>query len=93
MEARYALRKSQLLDDCPVAPEMFEQVIPRLSTFMKPCVSLFPGQAADQHAQTSVCGLLSNVERTNIASIADHFGQSRLPLPGFIGWDLWDDAP
>jgi len=93
MEARYALRKSQLLDECQVAPEIFEQVIPRLSTFMKPFVSIFQGQAADQHATTSVCGLLSNVERKNIASIAYRFGQSRLPLQGFIGWDAWDDAP
>src|SRR2546427_1598736 len=93
MEARYALRKSQLLDECQVAPEMFEQVIPRLSTFMKPFVSIFQGQAAAQHAKISVCGLLSNVERKNIASIASHFGQSRLPLQGFIGWDAWDDAP
>ena len=87
MEARDALRKSQLLDECQSAPEMFEQVIPRLSTFMKPCGTTFQGQAADQHAKTSVCGLLSDVERTNIASIAYRFGQSRLPLQGFIGWD------
>jgi len=63
MEARYALRKSQWLDECQVTPEMFEQVIPRLSTFMKPFVSIFQGQAADQHAKTYVCGLLSNVKR------------------------------
>ena len=80
MEARYAFRKSQLLDECQVAPEMFEQVIPRLYTFMKPFVSIFQGQAADQHAKTYVCGLLSNVEHKNIESIAYRFGQSRLPL-------------
>src|SRR6266852_571895 len=93
MEARYALRKSPLLDECQVAPAIFEQVLPRLSTFMKPCVRIFQGQAADQHAQTSVCGLLSDVERTNIASIASRFGQSRLPLQGFMGSHAWDDAP
>src|SRR5207245_8862737 len=58
-----------------------------------PVVSIFQGQAADQQATTSVCGLLSNVERKNIASIAYRFGQSRLPLQGFIGWDAWDDEP
>src|SRR5712692_10588081 len=93
MEARYALRKSPLLDACQVAPDMFAQVMPRLSTFLQPFVSIFQGQAADQHAKTSVCGLLSHVERQNIASIASRFGQSRLPLQGFIGWDAWDDAP
>src|SRR5712692_10410705 len=93
MEARYAFRKSQLLDECQITPEIFEQVIPRLSTFMKPFVRIFQGQAADQHAKTYVCGLLSNVERKNIESIAYRFGQSRLPLQSFIGWDAWDDAP
>jgi SRSO17 transposase len=93
MEERYAVRKSQLLDECQVAPEIFEQVMPRLQTFMKPFVHIFQGQAADQHANTYVCGLLSNIERKNIESIAYRFGQSRLPLQGFIGWDAWDDAP
>ena len=93
MAARYAFRKSPLLDACQVASARFEQVIPRLSTFMKPFVSIFQGQAADQHAKTSVCGLLSNVEHKNIASMASRLGQSRLPLQGFIGWDTWDEAP
>jgi len=47
MEARYAVRKSPLLDECQVAPEIFEQVMPRLETFMKPFVRIFQGQAAE----------------------------------------------
>ena len=93
MDARYAFRKNQLLEECQVAPEIFEQVLPRLYTFMEPFVKIFHGQAADQHAKTYVCGLLSDVERKNIESIAYRFGQSRLPLQGFIGWDEWDDEP
>ena len=93
MEARYAFRKTQLLDECQVAPEIFEQVIPRLYTFMEPLVKIFHGQGDEQHAKTSVCGLLSDVERKNIESIAYRFGQSRLPLQGFIGWHAWDDEP
>jgi SRSO17 transposase len=87
------MRKHQLLDECQVAPEIFAQVMPRLDTFMKPCVTIFQGQGAEQHAKTSVCGLLSNLERTNIASSAYRFGHSRLPLQAFIGGDAWDDAP
>ena len=93
MDARYTIRKHQLLDECQVAPEIFEQVIPRLSTFMKPFVTIFQGQVAEPHAKTSVCGLLSNLARKNIASIAYRFGYSRLPLQAFIGWDEWDDEP
>ena len=93
MDARYTIRKHQLLDECQVAPEIFEQVIPRLSTFMTPFVTIFQGQVAEQHAKTYVCGLLSNLERKNVASIAYRFGHSRLPLQAFIGWDAWDDEP
>jgi SRSO17 transposase len=93
MEARYTIRKHQWLAECQVAPEMFEQVIPRLDTFMTPFVKIFPGQVAEQHATTSVCGLLSNLARKNVAAIADRFGHSRLPLPAFIGWDEGDDEP
>ena len=51
MEARYAVRKSPLLDECQVAPEIFEQVLPRLEAFMKPFVRIFQGQAADATCQ------------------------------------------
>jgi SRSO17 transposase len=93
MEARYATRKQQLLAECQVAPEIFDQVMPRLATFMAPFVETFCRQEPDQHAQTYVCGLLSDVERKNVESIAYRFGQDRLPLQRFIGWAPWDDAP
>ena len=70
MEARYAIRKHQLLEECQVAPESFDQVMPRLSTFMAPFVETLQGQALTQHAQTYVSGLLSDVERKNVESIA-----------------------
>jgi SRSO17 transposase len=93
MEARYTIRKHQVLAECQVAPEIFEQGIPRLSTFMTPFVKSFQGQVAEQHATTSVCGLLSNLERKNVESIASRFGHSRLPLQAFSGWEEWDDEP
>jgi hypothetical protein len=52
MEARYAIRKHQLLEECQVAPESFDQVMPRLSTFMAPFGETLQGQALPQHAQT-----------------------------------------
>jgi SRSO17 transposase len=93
MDAKYAIRKLQLLEECEVAPEIFQQVMPRLATFMGPFVASFCRQEPFQHAHTYVCGLLSDVERKNIESIAYRFGQDRLPLQRFIGWAEWDDAP
>ncbi len=60
---------------------------------MTPFVKIFQGQIAEQRAKTYVCGLLSNLERKNVESIAYRFGHSRLPLQAFIGWDEWDDEP
>ena len=93
MEARYTIRKHQLLEECQVAPKIFDQVMPRLHTFMAPFVETFQGPTLMQQAKTSVCGLLSDVERKNSESIAYRFGQSRLPLQGCIGWEEWDEAP
>lgn len=93
MEARYTICKNQLLDECQVAPEIFAQVMPRLHTFMEPFVATFQGQALSHHAKTYVSGLLSDVARKNVESIAYHVGQNRLGLPGFLGWADWDDAP
>src|SRR5687768_6525460 len=91
MEARYATRTQQLLAECQVAPEIFDQVLPRLTTLMVSFVETFYRPALDQHAHTSLCGLLSDVERTKIAAIASRFGHDRLPLQRFIGWAPWED--
>jgi SRSO17 transposase len=93
MEARYAIRKRPLLDAWQVSPAIFAQVIPRLYSFLKPFVTSFQGQGGAQHATTSVCGLVSNLARTNVASIASRFDHSRLPLHAFIGWEAWADEP
>src|SRR4030095_5473868 len=93
MEARYATRKQQLLAECQVAPAIFDQVLPRLTTFMAPFVETFCRQELDQHAHTCVRGVRSDSDRKNIKSIAYRFGQDRLPLQRFIGWAPWEDVP
>src|SRR2546422_3457848 len=93
MEVEYATRKQQLLHECHVAPEIFHQVMPRLATFLAPFVRPFCRQEPAHHAHTYVYGLLSDLERKNVESIAYRFGQDRLPLQRFIGWAEWDDAP
>ena len=93
MEARYATRQNQLLQECQVAPEIFQEVMPRLHTFMEPFVETFHSQALTQQARTYVSGLLSDVERKHVESIAYRFGQDRLPLQRFIGWAPWDEEP
>ena len=93
MDPRYTIRKAQFLEECQVAPEVFAQVLPRLRTCRTPFVDTLQGQAPRAHAQTAVQGLLSDVERQNVAAIADHCGQDRAGWQGVLGWDDWDDTP
>ena len=74
-------------------PAMFGQVMPRLAPCMAPVVETCWRQAPDPPASPSRCGLLAEVARKNGASIAYRFGQDRLPLPRFMGWAPWADAP
>jgi SRSO17 transposase len=93
MEARYATRKQQLLAACQGAPALFEQVLPRLTTFMAPFVETFGRPERDPQAPTSLCGLRSEVDRNKSAAIAYRFGQDRLPRQRFIGWAPWEEVP
>lgn len=93
MEARYEIRKKELLDECKVAPEVFEELNSRLEAFMDPFLDSFCRRELNGHMRTYLRGLLSDLDHKNVESIAYRFGQERLPLQRFIGWAEWDDAP
>ena len=52
MEARYEARKRALLDECSIAPEIFDEVMPRLEQFMEPFVESFVRTEQVGHART-----------------------------------------
>ena len=91
MEARFEVRKQQLLDECVVAPQVFRDVMQRLESFLDPFVESLCRKEQHQHARTFVQGLLSDVDHKNVESIAYRFGQDRMPLQRFIGYANWDD--
>lgn len=93
MDAEFEKRKQELLDECKLAPQVFERVIPRLETFMSPFLDVFVRKEQVSHVRTMVHGLLSDVEHKNVESIALRFGQDRTPLQLFMGHSDWDDAP
>ena len=93
MKARYEARKHALLGECIVAPEIFDDVMPRLERFMEPFVKSFIRTEQVAHARTFVHGLLSDLEHKNAESIAYRFGQDRMPLQWFLGVSPWDPAP
>jgi SRSO17 transposase len=93
VEPEYEARREELLAECQVAPQIFQRVLPRLETFLQPFVQALARREQVQHAHTFVQGLLSDVDRKNVESIAYRFGQDRLPLQHFIGASPWDDQP
>ena len=93
MEARYEARKGALLDECSVAPEIFDEVMSRLEHFMEPFVESLVRPEQVAHAHLFVQGLLSDVDHKNAESIAYRFGQDRMPLQWFLGVSPWDHAP
>ncbi len=94
MEAKeFEARKEELVNECDVAPQVFERVMPRLEQFMEPFVDNLVRREQVEHAGTFVRGLLSDLEHKNAESIAYRFGRERMPLQWFIGVSPWDDAP
>lgn len=86
-------RRQELLDECKLAPQVFDEVMPRLEIFMEPFVKGLVRSEQVGHANTFVQGLLSDLKRKNVESIAYRFGQERMPLQWFLGTSDWDHEP
>ena len=93
MEAlAFEARKRAVLKECDVAPQIFQEVEPRLEEFLQPFVASLVRREQVEHVRTFVSGLLSDLEHRNVESIAYRFGHERLPLQHFIGASEWDDG-
>lgn len=93
MDRRFEVCKQNLLAECEVGPAVFRDVTERLDRFMQPFVGKLVRREQEEHASTYVRGLLSDVKRKNVESIAYRHDQDRMGLQRFIGYAAWDDAP
>lgn len=93
MERRYQVRYQEMLAECEVSPALFQGSLERLHRFVEPFVASFQVEQRLVHARTYVTGLLSNLERKNIESIAYRDDQGRRNLQHFIGSSEWDHRP
>ena len=93
MERRFALRKEAMLAECEVVPQVFEGVAERLVKFVEPFAELLGQPAQRQHATDYLSGLISDLERKNVESIAYRHNQDRKNLQHFIGCAAWDHQP
>ena len=93
MERRFAVRYEELMADAEVKPEALEGVLERLKAFVEPFAVTLEHDAQRDHLEEYLAGLVSNVKRKNIESIAYLHEQDRQPLQKFIGQKPWDWQP
>jgi SRSO17 transposase len=93
MERRFELRKAAMLAECEVAPQVFSGVAERLAKFVEPFAQLLSQSAQREHATDYLNGLMSDLERKNVESIAYRHDQDRGKLQHFIGCAEWDHRP
>ena len=93
MEQRFQIRKQEMLAQCKVAPQIFSNMIRRLDTFAKKYVSHLRRKEQRAHARLYLGGLMSDLERKNIESMAYRSGEDRHGLQHFIGSASWDHMP
>lgn len=93
MERRFEVRMNELMAECDVSPGVFDGVMGRLKRFVEPFAVSLCRQEQGEHAQTYVAGLLSNLDRKNVESIAYRHDQDRRALQNFVGCSRWDHEP
>jgi len=82
-----------MMAEAEVKPEAFEGVLERLTEFVQPFAANLTHVAQCEHVEEYVAGLVSNVKRKNIETIAYLHEQDRQPLQKFIGQHPWDHQP
>jgi SRSO17 transposase len=93
MERRFAVRYEELMADAEVKPETLDGVLERLKEFVRPFAASLEYVAQRDHLEEYVMGLVSNVKRKNIETIAYLHEQDRQPLQKFIGQKPWQWQP
>lgn len=93
MQRQFEIHKQKMLAQCEVAPQIFDNMVKRLDDFAKHYVHSFYRQEQRVHGELYLGGLVSDLERKNIESIAYRSGEDRYGLQHFIGSASWDHAP
>jgi SRSO17 transposase len=93
MERRYKVRLQELLDDAVLEPEQLNGMLERLEQLVEPFANCLERSKQRTLAQCYVAGLVSQVKRKNVESIAYHHDQDRQMLQKFVGQYTWDHQP
>lgn len=93
MERRFEVRKQEILKETEIQPQVIQGMLKRLEHFIQPFIGSLGRTEPKANAQFYISGLLSDLERKNIESIAYRYDQDRRALQRFIGTAPWDYQP
>ena len=93
MDRRFEARKQEILEEAEIKPELVDGMLKRLEQFAVPFVASLGRREAKQNARVYISGLLSDLERKNVESIAYRHDQDRRGLQRFIGEVPWSYQP
>lgn len=93
MERRFEIRKRDILQEAEIQPEVSEGMLKQLEQFAQPFVASLGRPEPRENARIYLCGLLSDLARKNIESIAYRYDQEPRALQRFVGFPAWDHRP
>jgi SRSO17 transposase len=89
----WAQRREEVLRDCLVSPDVFNQMVDRLGAFVVPYQQALETEADPHPMHLYLQGLLSHLPRKNAEDIAALVDVERQVIQDFIGTALWDHRP
>src|SRR2546425_6363350 len=93
MNTVWALRREELLSDCLVSPDVFNQMVDRLGAFVMPYQHVLETEAGQRNVHLYLQGLLSHLPGKNAEDIATFVDVQRQVVQEFIGTAPWDHRP
>lgn len=93
MERRFEVRKQEILNEAKIKPAVSNKMLERLKTFSNPFIECLKRPEPREYAQFYMGGLLSDLKRKNVESIAYRYDLERQNLQRFVGWAPWDHIP
>jgi len=93
MERRFEIQKRKILQEADIKPQVFNGMLKRLKQFVEPFVISLGRREPKENAHIYVSGLLSDLQRKNVESIAYRYDLDRRALQRFVGSAPWDHQP
>ena len=93
MERRFEIQRRKILQEADIKPQVFDGMLKRLEQFVDPFIASLGRREPRENAHIYISGLLSDLQRKNVESIAYRYDQDRRALQRFVGSAPWAHQP